>query len=259
MPDENRPNTRGRVDNRKDLDTYFKSEAFATLIKKSITEKFERLLRSEDFKDMLVSRWWNQRWDGGGIGFYIRDTLNYRVRSDLNNTDIEVLTIEISKYKTKPFLVTTWYRPPNTPIEKFQEFEKLLQYIDLEDKESIILGDLNCDLIPEFTNDCNTNELNFVTNMYQYKQLIQEPTRVTRNTKSLIDHLFTNKPENIILTGVSKIAISDHYLIYGVRKFPSLKENTRIIEFWEFKNLNERAFLDDIRSISTLNLHQEQL
>jgi exonuclease III len=37
---------------------------------------------------------------GGGIGFYIRDTLNYRVRSDLNNTDIEVLTIEISKYKT---------------------------------------------------------------------------------------------------------------------------------------------------------------
>ena len=115
---------------------------------------------------------------GGGIGFYIRDTLNYRVRSDLNNTDIEVLTIEISKYKTKPFLVTTWYRPPNTSIEKFQEFEKLLQYIDLEDKESIILGDLNCDLISEFTNDSNTNELKFVTNMYQYKQLQLESQEI---------------------------------------------------------------------------------
>ena len=76
---------------------------------------------------------------GGGIGFYIRDTLSYSVRSDLNNTQIEVLTIEISKYKTKPFLVTTWYRPPNTPVESFQEFEKLLKHIDLEDKESIIL------------------------------------------------------------------------------------------------------------------------
>ena len=54
---------------------------------------------------------------GGGIGFYTRDTLNYSVRSDLNNTQIEVLTIEISKYKTKPFLVTTWYRLPNTPVE----------------------------------------------------------------------------------------------------------------------------------------------
>ena len=96
----------------------------------------------------------------GGIGFYIRDTLNYRARSDLNNTDIEVLTIEISKYETKPFLVTTWYRPPNTPIEKFQEFEKILRYTD-------------CDLISEGTNDHNSMELNF---------------RVTKNTKSLIDH-----------------------------------------------------------------------
>ena len=55
MADENRPNTRGRVDNQKDLDTYFKSEAFATLIKKSITEEFERFLSSEGFKDKLVS------------------------------------------------------------------------------------------------------------------------------------------------------------------------------------------------------------
>ena len=46
-----------------------------------------------------------------------------------------------------------------------------------------------------------------------------------------------------MLTGVSKIAISVHYLIYGVRKFPSLKANTRIIEFRDFKNLNERAYI----------------
>ena len=92
--------------------------------------------------------------------------------------------------------------------------------------------------------------------MYQYKQLIQEPTRVTRNTKNLIDHFFTNKPESMALTGVSKTTISDHYLIYGIRKFPSVKVNTRIIEFRDFKNLNERAFLDDIRSLGTLNLDQ---
>ena len=92
--------------------------------------------------------------------------------------------------------------------------------------------------------------------MYQYKQLIQEPTRVTRNTKSLIDHFFKNKPESIALTGVSKITISGHYLIYGIRKFPSVKVNTRIIELRDFKNLNERAFLDDIRSLGTLNRHQ---
>ena len=85
---------------------------------------------------------------------------------------------------------------------------------------------------------------------HYYKQLIQEPTRVTTKTKSLIDHFF------IVLAGVSKITISDHYLIYGARKFPSLKANARIIEFRDFKNINERAFLHDIRSLDALNLNQ---
>ena len=69
---------------------------------------------------------------GGEIGFYIvRDTVNYCVKSHLNNsTQIEALTIERSSYNTKPFHVTTWYRPPNTSIETFQEFEKLLRYVD---------------------------------------------------------------------------------------------------------------------------------
>jgi hypothetical protein len=40
---------------------------------------------------------------GGGVGFFIRNTINYRTRFDLNNQDIETVTIEISKYKTKPF------------------------------------------------------------------------------------------------------------------------------------------------------------
>ena len=42
----------------------------------------------------------------------------------------------------KPFLITTWYRPPNSSIDKLKEFEKLLQGIDYEDKESIIMGDI---------------------------------------------------------------------------------------------------------------------
>ena len=32
---------------------------------------------------------------GGGVGFFIRDTINYRIRLDLNDRDIEILTIEI--------------------------------------------------------------------------------------------------------------------------------------------------------------------
>ncbi len=91
-----------------------------------------------------------------------------------------------------------------------------MQLIDIEEKESIILGDINCDLLHKDL-DHKTKELKFITYLYQYKQLINEPTRETENSKSLIDHFYTNRKENIMLAGVSKISISDmHYLIHGI-------------------------------------------
>jgi exonuclease III len=53
---------------------------------------------------------------GGGIGFYIRNTINCCLRPDLNDNDLEILTIEIIKNKVKSFLITTWYRPPSDSI-----------------------------------------------------------------------------------------------------------------------------------------------
>ena len=67
--------------------------------------------------------------------------------ADLNKDDIEFLTIEINKDKIKPFLISTWYRPPNSSIDLFNKFENILRLIDIEEKESIILGDLNCNLL----------------------------------------------------------------------------------------------------------------
>ena len=196
----------------------------------------------------------NRNRSGGGVGFYIRNSINFEIRSDLNQNGIEVLTIEILKYKSKPFLVSTWYRPPNSPIELLTKFENFLQLIDIEEKESIILGDINCDLLHKDL-DHKTKELNFITNLYQYKQLIDEPTRETVNSmKSLIDHFYINREENIMLAGVSKISISDHYLIYGTRTFPSLKGEEHIIEFRDFKHFNEDSFLSDLALSETYHL-----
>ena len=71
----------------------------------------------------------------------------------MNKEDIEFLTIEINTDKTKPFLISTWYRPPNSPIDLFNNFESILRLIDIEEKESIILGDMNCDLLNKSQED----------------------------------------------------------------------------------------------------------
>ena len=63
---------------------------------------------------------------GVGVATYIRNVIDYKIRSDLSDPDLEFLCIEIQKPKAKPFLLSNWYTPPNSPIELFDKFEALL-------------------------------------------------------------------------------------------------------------------------------------
>ena len=53
---------------------------------------------------------------GGGAAMYIRSHIPYIVRKDLMTDSLELLCVEIKKLKSKPLLITTWYRPPNSSI-----------------------------------------------------------------------------------------------------------------------------------------------
>ena len=118
---------------------------------------------------------------------------------------------------------------------------------------SIIVGDVNSDVL---ANDPThlVSEMDFTTKLYQYEQLIKDPTRVTKDSASLIDHFYTTKPDYIASSGVKIITISDHYLIYGVRKFQATKQSPRIIEYRDFKQFNETHFLFELQSSINLNL-----
>ena len=89
--------------------------------------------------------------------------------------------------------------------------------------------------------------LKFITRLYQYEQLINEPKRVTENSGTLIDHFHTTNPNDITLCGVSTVCISDHYLIYGIRKSKIVKDRGKIIEHHDYKNFDEQVFLSDLR------------
>ena len=55
-------------------------------------------------------------------------------------------------------------------------------------------------------------------NLYQYSQLIKVSTRVTASSSTLIDLFLTNNLCKFSHHGVSHIGISNHSLIYAVRK-----------------------------------------
>jgi exonuclease III len=86
--------------------------------------------------------------------FCLRSPINYKIRDDLVPSELEAVCVEIIKPHSKPFVVTTVYRPPSALSEFFDHFEKLIKAMDNENKEIYILGDFNCDLLrPD--KDCN--------------------------------------------------------------------------------------------------------
>ena len=149
---------------------------------------------------------------------YIRESIPFSERNDLVPTSLEMICVEISRLHSRSFLVNSWYRPPNSESCLFDEYEIFLQKCDLENKELIIMGDVNCDFFKS-PPDAHTRKLQFLSSLYQFDQLINEPTRVTGTSATGIDLIFTNRAENILNSGIVHVGISDHSLIFVLRKF----------------------------------------
>ena len=82
------------------------------------------------------------------------------------------------------------------------------------------------------------------------KQLTGEPTRETLTTSSIIDHIATTNARNIVSSGVHKVSLSDHCLVYCIRKFNGVVEKDhKMIKTCQTKNFNEEAFLADVSAI----------
>ena len=67
------------------------------------------------------------------------------------------------------------------------------------------MGDLDCNILPSSLNNVNTQALLNITDIYNLKQLlINESTRVTPVSSTLIDVIFTSHTDNVSCSGVSE-------------------------------------------------------
>ena len=71
----------------------------------------------------------------------IRTTINYDLICELHVDQLEWLCIKVTKSKTKPFIVGTWYRPPTSTSDTMTAFESLIERLELLDLETNINGD----------------------------------------------------------------------------------------------------------------------
>ena len=82
------------------------------------------------------------------------------------------------------------------------------------------------------------------------RQVINQPTRVTSNTKTLIDHIATNRPDAVSHLGVIACGISDHDMVYLNRSMrnTNIKRDPKVIETRKYNHFDSTAFLTDLKA-----------
>ena len=75
--------------------------------------------------------------NGGGVAMYVKENLNFKVRHD-RILDIESISIQLDINYVKPIIISTLYRPPDSPVELLEPIESLFSAIDQENKECIV-------------------------------------------------------------------------------------------------------------------------
>lgn len=171
---------------------------------------------------------------GGGLLIYVKDYLSCTHRVDLEHSNLEAIWLEVKFKHSKPLLVCYTYRPPSSKVEWLTHFSNSLDKSYSESKECIILGDFNFDLLKQ---DHNSNTWISLLDSVDFTQLVCQPTRVTQTTSTLIDHAFTNTPNNISEVTVQRYSISDHYPVYITRKTNGHSKNTSIHKCIQYRSL----------------------
>ncbi len=179
---------------------------------------------------------------GGGVAMYIDNNsdFTYKLRTDLMPTELEMIVVEMLCSKSKPFVVISWYRP-ESEIKLFDHFQSILEKIEAENKDVVVIGDVNCDLLTD-NPSCYTKKMKEITDSFNMTQLIKEATRVTENSESLIDHIYTTCPGKITKSGVLHTGISDHSYVYAIM---GKVRNTSVNEHKYSTNRNFKHF-DDV-------------
>lgn len=159
----------------------------------------------------------------GGVGFYLKDHLNYEILDEisLSDKDIECLFIRI-KHNAEDIVLGSFYRPPRGSPESFlNRLSSILDYYQQNLAGSVlhIVGDFNLNLL--LCPDSSEVE-SYVNLLFSYglSPIIRRATRVTRHTATLLDHIWSNDP-NVIMSGIVRLCVTDHFPVFVCRESKS--------------------------------------
>ena len=224
--------------------------AFSHLINK----KFDIISFTESWLKNENKHLYNLRDDGrrgGGISIFILDNLEAKLikHSTISKKYIETLSIEINK-ENKKILIMSIYKPNKSDDKSF--IETLCNLINKNMKknydEILVNGDFNFDLLKS---EENGNTMNFINSLSSLSLIpvITKPTRITQESATLIDNIFTSNPINFT-SGIIISDISDHLPVFYHKKNVFLNKKLNPSVKIEYRLVNDDTLCDLYETIS---------
>ena len=154
---------------------------------------------------------------------YIKDSISYTLCKDLSifiPYIFESLFIEINKQKHNlNQTVAVIYKPNTAPKADLNIFSTT--YLKTLEKLNVTMGDFNIDLLQ--SNKHNTMD-EFISNVFSqgFVPVIAKPTRISHDSATLIDHIYTNNITSPSKSGIITTDIADHFGVFHISETPLL-------------------------------------
>ena len=193
----------------------------------------------------------------GGTLIYISQNLSYKRRTDLQiccSKELESVFIEVMVPNKQSYILGTIYKHPSMKHFKFNNeyMEELLRVITHENKNCILTGDFNLNLLKHAK---SPGVSKFLENLlsHNFMPQITLPTRITEKTATLIDNILINNNVLNCISGNITTSISDHlpqFIVLDSLLGTSTDVDSSQILYRSFKNFNEENFSNDINEIN---------
>lgn len=167
-------------------------------------------VQAMNIENFELASYYNRKlFEHGGTAIFVRNSLDYKIRNDINKISFE-MNFELTAIELKPskIVVVAVYRPDKDLPLFFDLLTKLLQSLCREEKQFIITGDFNLNVLKL---DNKIKKWLRILNNYNCKLVLNEPTRIQGTSATCIDNFIINFDlyEGLVLNR----KLSDHNVI----------------------------------------------
>ena len=185
----------------------------------------------------------------GGVGIYITGSFNYTILEKTSNDSFQAIWIKIHCNDMKDKICGVIYRQHNCPERFLSYFEDTIEKLSSHDNPIYVMGDFNIDLLK--SESCNhAQKLLLSLQSYHLIPTIDKPTRVYKNSATLIDNIFVNNITNNVLSGNVVSDISDHFSQFCILHSYCGNNQPRKQKFRDYSNFSEKKFNDELSNVA---------